>query len=257
MPRRPREISSTGIYHIMLRGINRQHIFEDDEDLHKFLEVLEVYKSICEYRLYGYCLMGNHVHLLMHEHNEPISSAMKRLGSSYVHWFNKKYDRVGHLFQGRFRSETVENDAYFMTVLRYIHQNPLKAGLVRSIEQYEWSSYQEYIGVKHLVDIDFALSLFSSEVEAAKRLFQAYSEENNDDRCLEVEDEPIVSSDEVVRNFLGEMRVNVSELQRLVKEERDAILRSIKNLPGVSLRQVARVTGISKSVIDRVWTKNM
>jgi putative transposase len=129
MARKERKKSRSGIYHIMLRGINRQTIFEDEEDKRKFLETLKKYKDVSKYQLYSYCLMDNHVHLLIREMDETIAEAIKRISSSYVYWYNLKYERVGHLFQERFKSERVESEVYFLTVLRYIHQNPLKAGL--------------------------------------------------------------------------------------------------------------------------------
>lgn len=119
MPREGRKKSKTGVYHIMLRGINRQTIFEDDEDRFKFLETLRKYKDISQYRLYSYCLMDYHVHLLLRETEESISEAIKRISSSYVYWYNLKYERIVHLFQDRFKSERVENTFYFLTVLRY------------------------------------------------------------------------------------------------------------------------------------------
>ncbi|MGV8147276.1 MAG: transposase [Alkaliphilus sp.] len=121
MPRQKRKISEIGIYHIMIRGINRQMIFEDDEDYCKFLEVLKTTKEKSEFEIYGYCLMGNHVHLLLREGKESLSKVMQRICSCFVYWYNSKYDRYGHLFQERFKSEVVENEAYLITVLRYIH----------------------------------------------------------------------------------------------------------------------------------------
>ena len=120
MPRQERTKSGTGIYHVMLRGINRT--------------------------FYSYCLMSNHLHLLVREHKESVSSVMKRLGIAYAYYFNKKYQRNGHLFQDRFRSEPVNTMEYFVTLLRYIHQNPVKAGLVSSPGNYSWSSWHEYAG---------------------------------------------------------------------------------------------------------------
>lgn len=141
--------SKTGIYHIILRGINRQTIFEDDdEDAIKFLQTLKDYESKSGYEIYAYCLMGNHIHILIKEGQEKLGTAIKRIGVSYVYWYNSKYDRTGHLFQGRYKSEVVENDKYLLTVLRYIHQNPLKAGITKDIEEYKWSSYNEYVNNK-------------------------------------------------------------------------------------------------------------
>ena len=163
MPRTAREKSESGIYHIMLRGINQQNIFEDEEDNKKFIDILERYKTEIDYKIYAYCLMGNHVHLLVKEGKEELSNTMKRIGTAYVYWYNWQYGRKGHLFQDRYKSEAVENDRYFLTVLRYIHQNPIKAGLVKDIETYEWSSYKEYIGEKGIVDTDFVLSMWDTD----------------------------------------------------------------------------------------------
>ena len=89
--------------------------------------------------------MNNHIHLLIKEGQEELGTVFRRIGAKYVYWYNRKYSRRGHLFQDRYKSEVVEDDGYLLTVLRYIHQNPLKAGIVKNIEQYPWSSYQDYI----------------------------------------------------------------------------------------------------------------
>lgn len=129
MPRVSREKSSTGICHVMLRGINHQTIFEDEEDYQKYLETLQAYQEKSGYIIYAYCLMSNHIHLLIKEVTESLGIIFKRLGVSNVYWYNWKYNRRGHLFQGRYKSEVVGKDSYFLTVLRYIHQNPYKANI--------------------------------------------------------------------------------------------------------------------------------
>ena len=114
----------------MLRGINRQNIFEDDEDREKFIQTLSQYSSE-EVKIYAYCLMNNHVHLLLSDENLAIT--MRKICANYVYWFNRKYQRCGHLYQDRYKSEAIKNDSYFITVLRYIHQNPIKAGLCKKL----------------------------------------------------------------------------------------------------------------------------
>lgn len=157
MPRYARKNSESGIYHIMLRGTNRQNIFEDDEGRQKLLETIRHYKTVSEYEVYAYCIMSNHIHLLIKEITEPLSLAIKRISSSYVYWYNWKHERCGHLFQERFKSEPINDNQYFLTVLRYIHQNPTKAGLSKNIDEYKWSSCHEYIGKAKVTDIYFAL----------------------------------------------------------------------------------------------------
>lgn len=252
MPRQVRKKSESGIYHIMMRAINRQAIFEDDEDKEKFLETIKNLQKIGKYEVYSYCVMDNHVHLLIKETSETISNTIKRISSSYVYWYNRKYERSGHLFGERFKSEPVESEEYFLTALRYIHQNPVKAGLYENVEDYKWSSYNEYIKGATITDINFALEMFSDDKMKAIKLFKKHSKEENEDVCLEYE-EKIRISDDDVRVYLNSYGIsNKEELIQLDKDKRNKILYQIKSINGVTIRQLSRITGISKSVIDRV-----
>jgi len=252
MSRQARERSRSGIYHLMIRGINKQNLFEEDEDRERFIETIGYYKTISNYILYGYCLMDNHIHILIRETDESISQAIKRISSSYVYWYNQKYDRCGHLFQERFKSEAVETEAYFLDVLRYIHQNPVRAGITKDIRKYLWSSYHEYVRNPVITNVDFALDIFSSDRMKAVNLFISYNNEKSIDECLDY-NERINLPDEEVIECLTELGItSISELQRLEKRQRDDLLRKLKELQGVTIRQLARITGISRSVIDRV-----
>ena len=108
----------------MLRGIDRQQIFEDTEDYYRFLDIVHECREECEFKLYAYCLMGNHVHLLLKVETDSLETIFKKIGGRYVYYYNVKYQRIGHLFQDRFKSEPVDDDSYFLTVLRYIHSLP-------------------------------------------------------------------------------------------------------------------------------------
>lgn len=253
MPRKARKKSRTGIYHVMLRGINRQTIFEDKEDKLRFLATLKKYKELCKFVIYGYCLMDNHVHLLIKEsEEESFSETIKRISSSYVHWYNRKYGRCGHLFQERFKSENVDDRHYFLIVLRYIHQNPIKAGLAKNVFECKWTSFHEYIGKPKIVDIEVALRLFSPDRNKAIVRFIEYMNKANEDQCLD-DVEKVRMSDNEVREYLSQLGMtNSSELQRMDREQRDALLAKLKKLDGVTVRQLSRITGISRSVIQRV-----
>ncbi len=251
MPRIARKKSETGIYHIMIRGINRQNIFEDEEDKQRLLTTLERYKNeqICE--IYGYCFMDNHIHLIIKETGETIASIIKKISGSYVHWYNNKYDRYGHLFQERYKSEVVENDGYLLRVLRYIHQNPLKAGLTKDLSEYKWSSYHEYIQKPRIVKTDCVLELYSPSKKQSIELCKKYMHEKNEDQCLDYEEKIRMSDDEVRRCFSEYGLNNMSALQQLEKSKRNEIIKRVKSAKGITTRQLARITGISRSVIDR------
>ena len=229
----------------MLRGINRQQIFEDEEDYVRFLETLQKYKAQCEYELYAYCLMGNHIHLLMKEGKEDLTQIFKRIGGSYVYWYNWKYHRCGHLFQDRFKSEPVETDEYFLTVLRYIHQNPVKAMLCHSAEEYSYSSMREYLSGTGLVDTEFALSMISKE-----QLVDFHREENAD-QCLDISENDRMT-DEEARILMRKISKcdNTTDFQLLDKQSRSLHIQKLHE-KGVSIRQISRLTGVSKKVIER------
>ena len=247
MPRQARKKSSSGIYHIMLRGINQQQIFEDSEDYNKFLQVLKDSKAISEFKIFAYCLMGNHIHLLIQEQKEPIEQIMKRIATRFVYWYNIKYQRVGHLFQDRFKSEPVENDAYFLTVLRYIHQNPIKAGLCKKPESYEYSSYNEFLQTSDFIDSDFVFDMIDREQ------FISLNNENSFDKCLDVENKVRLRvTDEQAQKIIEKCSKckNVSEFQQLPQTLRGKYIKKFYD-KGISIRQISRLCGENKGMVEK------
>lgn len=257
MPREARTKSKTGIYHIIWRGANRQEIFHEDTDWIQFLDILKRYKIKYRLAIYAWCLMGNHVHLLIKEGNEDISITMKRIGISYAKYYNWKYITTGHLFQDRFKSENVEITSYLLTVVRYIHQNPVKAGIVNHADEWKWSSCRGYYGKPlypgNMLDCWFILRKFSNDVFKARERFKEFNERKNNDKCLdEPENERRLSDEQArleIRKQLG--TVEIAQVKSLPKLERNELLRKVKRIDGLSLRQAARILGISLSLVYR------
>ena len=152
MPRSARIMSRTGYMHVIERGIGKQVLFESADDFKFYLDRLKKYCLETGVKVCCYCLMNNHVHLLLHGDLNSLSLTMKKIGVSYSWYYNKKYSHVGHLFQDRYISEPVENEVYFLTVFRYILQNPQKAGICRT-SKYSWSSYNIYDNVPEYMDL--------------------------------------------------------------------------------------------------------
>lgn len=230
----------------MLRGINRQIIFDDDEDRERFLETIVRYKKEIDFELYAYCLIDNHVHLLVKENEIELSIMMKKIATSYAYYFNFKYGRTGHLFQDRYKSEAVEDYKYLYTVIRYIHQNPVKAGM-SSMEDYKWSSYKEYIDEAFVIDKDFFMEILDTDRKKAIDKYIVFMNEFNEDECLEVS-ESDRTTDEKVHNMIkaiGKLEI-ISEISKLGEDKRIEILRKAKEIEGVSVSQLARVTGINR-----------
>lgn len=268
MPRIARQQAQSGIYHIMLRGINRQDIFTEDADRHKFLQLLvdlqqnydDKGRSIgSNFTLYAYCLMSNHVHLLYRQGSEGVEQSMKRLEVSYAQYFNKKYGRVGHFFQDRFKSEPCEDFDYFLTLLRYIHQNPVKAGITGSVENYPWSSWSEYICTSEhptICNVSAPIRRIQQSGLGLKDLIDMVNDPLPDDiACLEVDNGNIrrsLSDKDVLMLLLDISRCEtIAEFQRLPIEiivshildasHRGAAMKSLARITGISYRQISKV----------------
>ncbi len=248
MPRTARKRSSRQIYHVMLRGINKQQIFYDKEDCQFFISLLNRYKEKCGYQLYAYCLMGNHVHLLIQEGNAvPLGDVFRHIGSAFVYWYNIKYERTGHLFQDRYKSEPVEDEAYLLTVFRYILMNPVRAGLCSRAEQYPYSSAGEYLkGKDGITDTVWIGEMFD------EKSIKEYICQKNEDQCMEM-DETVrrrVTDEEARQLISGEMGSGIPATGKA--KERTKLNESINRLihAGISIRQLSRLTGISKKIIE-------
>ncbi|MEN1759281.1 transposase [Anoxynatronum sibiricum] len=257
MPRQIRRRSKTGIYHVMIRGNSGQTLFEDDEDNKRFLEILHETKEKMSFEidLYAYCLMGNHVHLLLCENQVNLGDFMRRATAHYALWVNRKYGRTGHVFQDRYKSEPVEDDTYLLTVFRYILQNPIKAKLSKTPFDYRWSSWKSYEKNEEypvgLTDTSFLLNMFSKSREEAIEKIKTFLETKNNDICLDIES-GVRLSDEDLRNRIIERypMIKYQTLKQLSKENRNMALKQIKSIEGASLRQIARITGLGIRIVQ-------
>ncbi|MBS4031585.1 MAG: transposase [Clostridiales bacterium] len=261
MPRYCRQKSQLGIYHVMIRGVGQMNIFHDDEDRRRFMSILLKIKGENNFELYSYSLMPNHLHLLIKEVEDSISRIMKRFGVSYVYHFNQKYNRVGHLFQDRFRSEIIDTEQYFLGCSRYIHNNSVAAGLAQHPEDYPWSSYTYYMNEhddNKLLNKDFLLDHFSVNRAEAILKLKEFTECNNMDEYLECDDivpEPglkRIDWQDALAGILEKHKINLEELRTTRnKSKRNAVLQEIKVTSKLSTRELSRLLGISKDTIFR------
>lgn len=146
MPNIPRLLIENACYHLIARGNQKQKVFLGEKDYHEYLERLKAYKKKFDFRLYGYCLMPNHVHLLGQiEVTGNLSKFMQGIALSYALHFNNKYAKVGHLWQGRFKNKVIAKDQYLVDCINYIELNPVRAEIVKAPHEYIWSSYKERV----------------------------------------------------------------------------------------------------------------
>ena len=251
MPRIKRIKSLTNTYHVMIRGVNKRKIFEDKQDREKFLQLLKYYQKKYEIEIYGYCLMDNHVHLLLKD-NDNLNRFMQCIQAVYALYFNKKYKRIGHLFQDRYKSIPVENQKYMLECLRYIHQNPVKANIT-SVDNFNWSSYNEYINDGKIVNTKLILRIFSKNKEIAINEYKKYMKSINkkeDLKNIMIEDN---FSDKEARKFMESFyNIKIEDIKKMNKIDRDDILFKIVSLNIFSIRQISRITEIDRNIIRRI-----
>ena len=144
MGRYTREEIDGGYYHLIARGNNREYIFNRDIDKGYFLKLLNESRHNMRFKLMGYVLMDNHYHLLVQTGDVKLQNIMHQINNKYSKYFNAIYERCGHVFQGRYKASVIRNELYLLKVLAYIHQNPVKAGMVKKVEDYKWSSDKFY-----------------------------------------------------------------------------------------------------------------
>jgi len=177
MPRKPRIEYSGALYHVITCGNQKQRIFKDRADFQKYLLTLTVYKNRTGCRIFAYMLMNNHVHLLIESGDVPLSKVMQGVNQTYTMYFNRRYRTVGHLFQGRYKAIVCDKEACLPGLLKYIHQNPLRAKIAERLDQYPWSSHHAYTGRNNphgLVDADQVLRMFSASKARSRTKYREF-----------------------------------------------------------------------------------
>lgn len=244
MARKARIYSEKGIYHVILRGNNKQNLFHYDQDREFFLNRLHKYSKELKIDIYCYCLMTNHIHILIGKAGKNMSLLIQKIANSYVYYFNHKYDRSGHLFQGRFKSEPITDEVYFKTVYRYILHNCEKAQL-GSYSKYDWNSYH-YLknNDEQFINSDYVISLFGS-----KNTLQEFLKLPATESCMEYENKIIFSDSKALQLILKLFGINTPyHFERLHINEQKEKCHALKE-NGLSINQISRITGISKNII--------
>lgn len=245
VPRGPRKFVESEIYHVIIRGNNRQNIFFDDYDRNLILNKIKKYSEELEISIFAYCLMNNHVHLLVGKANKYLSKFMLKLNTSYSRLFNIRYERSGHLFQGRYMSNPIETDNEFQNVFRYILQNPEKAGLCKT-ENFKWSSYRfhELPEKTYIIDNSVLYSLFPSKTELYSFIKTSSNEQFMDyESKITFSDNHCIS---IIYKIAGTK--NPHKINRMDKIQMKIILRELKSA-GISINKISRLTGISRKII--------
>ncbi|MEA1960745.1 MAG: transposase [Bacillota bacterium] len=253
MTRSARLKGEDAIYHVIQRGNNRQDIFWGDMDKRRYLQTLRLEQKKYGFEVYCYCLMDNHIHLLIGAAGAEISAFMKSLNISYVQYYNKKHECCGHLFQDRFRSEIVDSEPYLLQASKYIHLNPVKAQMVEQPADYQWSSYWAYNGQRRdnpeMINTDVILRSFALDDASAGLAYADFVNEgikagDSYQRFMRFDLDSYEVQDDIIKEIL----------ERQGSRE-DTIL-ALKMEAGLSCREISRwMNGLSSSTVHRIISK--
>ena len=255
MASKRRQQSESGFYHVFQRGVCLFDIFEDDEDRTFYLKRLADYARELDVEIHAWCLMGNHTHLLIRAEHKNLSAVMRKIGSVYARYFNRRHERSGPLFEGRFGSVCVETDSQYLSTVRYIHRNPIHHDERTLAGDYPWSSYSEYVTENpRICRLDFAYSLFGG-IQG----FIAFHEAERDqdlyrERFLDIDTiGPMRDNEARHRANLAladaGFAVSISHIGILPHNRRDEAIAYVKQTIGCTLRQLQRLSAIAYGVI--------
>ena len=251
MPRAARKKSSESIYHVMSRSISEVDLFQCDEDKSYYLSLIKRYKDKYKCKIYAYILMDNHTHIFINPCGFDISTFMLSLNTAYVAYFNKRYERKGHLMQGRFASTIVDNDTYSLTLSAYIHNNAKDLpGYAGKEELYPYSSYGIYTGARKdrhgIIDTDFILKLFSRDKKAAQEKYRAFTEAMKETGIMK----------EVNRDIMRAYTQNHyrSEKRQILRfENHEELIKKITAILGVKMVEHLRTKHSRETSRDRAF----
>ena len=239
MARGPRKCTNMFFYHIMVQGINKEYILNEVEDKRQYLKFINKVKKEIDVYIVSYCIMDNHVHILIKEEIECLSRFMHKVNTLYAMYYNKKYNRVGYVFRDRYKSQVIYSENQLYTCINYIHNNPVKAGICRLASEYEYSSYNEYI--KNMEEIQRNINglLIKEDILDKKENF------------LEIEEEKEVEIKNAIEEYMKINNINFHTLKNERKNLKE-IINMLKEYYGLSLRQISIYINVGRETVRNI-----
>ncbi|MFH1460756.1 MAG: transposase [Candidatus Omnitrophota bacterium] len=278
---RPLRIEYDGaVYHVTSRGNAKEPIFKNAEDRFNFFEVLAEAKKKHNIICHAYCLMDNHYHLVVETPEGNLSRAMRHINGVYTQSFNRKHKRVGHVFQGRYKAMLVDRDEYLLEVIRYVVLNPVRAGLVKSAEKWQWSSYCGTVGMskkERFLDTDWVLEYFGGTKNIAQKKYREYVDEGIEKEIVKkkISQQSILGSEsfkqKISKYVQGKKEIKeISRCQRYVgrpqledifkgaqkvKAERNALIRKAITDYGYQQKEIAQWLGMHYTSVSKILSR--
>ena len=226
MPRFPRNYIKTPFFHIITQGINKSYIFEKPEDIKYYIKIMYSLSKEQKIKIVGYCIMSNHAHMLIQTENlQALSKYMQRLNTKYGKYYNKKYTRVGYVFRDRYKAEGIYNERYLYNCLKYIYDNPVKAGICDKAEDYPYSNYKKI----------------------EEKLDETY-------KFMDVEEDNKKITEDIIKRFLKENNMELPALKKDKTKLKELII-ILKEKHEISLRNIAKAINLSRETVRNLYNE--
>ena len=269
MARKPRIHYEGALYHVTVRGNNRSFIFRSKDNKKTYKKIIAKYKKRYCFKCYAYCVMDNHAHLLIEVADIPLSKIMQGIQQVFTQYYNRRNNTTGHVFEQRYKCLLCDKDAYLLSLIRYIHQNPVRAHLTDAIN-YKWSSHREYIGIPELADTHFPLSLFDSHKKKAIKRYLAFmdepetkvigsmnKEEDEIEETINIKGNPKVASDTLIKMIEKATNIEIDKIKgnsksKRISDIRKLYVKNLKKYTHTTNKEIADLLGIGNSTVTNV-----
>lgn len=272
MARKPRVHYDGALYHITVRGNNRSYVFRNEDNKRTYKKIVSKYKKRYRFKLYAYCIMDNHAHLLIEVADIPLSKIMQGIQQVFTQYYNRKNNTTGHVFEQRYKSFLCDKDTYLLSLIRYIHQNPIRSKLTESLK-YLWSSHREYIGIPELADVNFPLSLFDAHQKKAIKRYLAFmdkmetkgigsmnKEEEEIEEVINMKGNPKVAKDTLIKIIEEVTKIEIEKIKgnsksKRISDIRKLYIKNLKKYTDITSKEIADLLRIGDSTVTNVLNR--
>lgn len=251
MPRIPRDSYQTSFFHIIVQGIKKEYIFNEEKFLSSYRSLLISYERKLKVKLLSYCIMSNHAHILIYTDSiEEMSKYMKCVNTIFATYYNGENKRVGYVFRNRYKSEPIYNESYLINCIAYIHNNPVKAKMVKQPEQYKYSSYSDYIYEKGMITPEKLLLVFDKDKLDIDDFIKLHSKNISKYKYEDYEKE----TKEIIEEFLEEYNKTIEEVKDSKKLTVKLILELKRNRK--TNIEIGKIFEMPRWKISQIYDKN-
>lgn len=255
MSRIARKNLESNYLHIIVQGIEQTYIFKKDTFKKSYKSILKRNMSETNIKILAYCIMGNHMHILIYSEDvNEISKLMQRTNTSFAKLYNKINNRVGYVFRDRYYTQPITTEKQLFNCLAYIHNNPIKANLVEKLDKYKYSSYSEYLKDKDLITSDSIKLVFGNEKNYKEMFYKIHQRDNIED-IVDIHDS-YKSAESIIKEFMNDKNMTIEEIRNNEKLFSE-LLMNLRHMGGISLRDMAKIFNSNKDKLRKIINKSI